>query len=172
MTDDKRPALDTLRGILADANQLDALRAIERVGLTLSDILTDPDEAANAADAISQATGTAVDTADAVQIVRAAYSDRSYSPDADAGMIADGYTDDALSIDFPKTARIALTLGGPNVFVDLNLDDEYRPYSGRIVYTWGSDQDTALLTADEIARVLYRYGIDSDSLAEYAGMAR
>lgn len=69
-----------------------------------------------------------------------------------------GNNDDVLSIETIETVRIWLTLGGPNIFIDVQFTKHKNCIGGRLHYAWGSESMDYPLTqeeAEEIADLFY-----------------
>lgn len=64
-----------------------------------------------------------------------------------------------LCIDTTITKRIWLGMGGPNIYIDVTLDANNRPISGKYVYAWFPTYKHYELDEVELEEIASLYGI-------------
>lgn len=66
---------------------------------------------------------------------------------------------DPLCIDSRIRKRIWLSFGGPNVWIDIIMDEDGIVESGKYEYRWGSGSQTYELSDDEADEIAQLYGL-------------
>ena len=158
-----RPASKMLAVIVREAHQAEALRALSdtRRARSLSELDADPHALGEVADALG------LDRTGARALVASAYAERGERLDTDAEILLIGLAA-PLAMDVVGTIRVWITSGGPNVWIELDLNRDGEIEDGRLRYCWGEMDDTSHLTQDELTAIVALYRIDRDTAAYLA----